>query len=406
MTHDGDDIRDTKHKVLDLEDGGAGAPAAGPAGKGGAPDLATLMRAGEKWGYVDEDGGIHVRAGRYTEDRIVARVPPSKRAETLANLLLRFPELEDRFAELRAELRRSKNLARNLKTLQSFVRWVEGAEAIGDYDGLLGRAHTEITRIESRLAEGRETKIALVERAEALAESSRWASTGEVMNELMQEWKCAGSADRDQDEALWKRFSDARRTFFARRKEHFAGLKKSRAVVIDAKEALINRARKLAPSTDYEGTFADMQALLEEWKQAGSVSRDIDDRLWDSFRAAREPFFARRRTHIAEQRRRKSGNQQSGDRGPGGRDGPRDEGRGAPRGRERGGQNRRGERGVGGPSSARPRGADRGVLRSSLADIVGDLRDMFPAERDPENTSAGTSKGKGQHSAEKKTGDG
>jgi hypothetical protein len=45
-------------------------------------------------------------------------------------------------------------------------------------------------------------------------------------------------------------------------------------------------------------------------------------------------------------------------------------------------------------------------LRSSLADIVGDLRDMFPAERDSEKTQRPASKDKGQKGAEDKTGDG
>ena len=386
MVDEGNETRNVTPEPLDLDEPGEDlSPSAqAPAAAGRAPDLATLLRTGERWGYVDDEGGIHVRAGRYHQDRIVARVPPSKRAETLARLLLAFPELEDRFSALRKELRRSKNLARNLKSLRSFVRWVEGGEAIGDYDSLLGRAHAEIDRIEGRIAEIRAAKLALVERAEALADSSSWKSTGEAMDELMQEWRTVGSSGRDQDEDLWQRFSGARRAFFARRREHFADLKRSGA----AKEALIARAEELAPSTDYEGTFADMQALLDEWKQAGSAGRDLDDRLWDRFRAAREPFFARRRTHIAEQRRREAERERSGDRGPRERGGP-----GGPR-RGRG-------RPPGGRPQGRPRGGEPGVLRSSLADIVGDLRDLFPAERDGQRSSDGTKVRKGNDGDER-----
>lgn len=380
MVHDNDDAKDTTKdtapKVLDLDESDTGPPL--PAAGGGETELAALLRTGERWGYVDDDDAIHVRAGRYNEDRIVARVPPSRRAETLANLLLRFQELEDKFAALRKDLRRSKNPTRNVKSLQSFVHWVEGAEAIGDYDSLLGRAHAEIAKIEGRLADGQAAKLALVERAEALAESTKWRSTAEVLNELMQEWKCAGSAGREQDEALWQRFNGARRTFITRRDEHFAELRRSRAEVSEIKDALIARAEELAPSTDYDGTFADMQALLEEWKQAGSAGRDIDDRLWERFHAAREPFFARRRAYHAEQRRRQADSAPGGDR-------RRDERR--PGGRERGGPPGGGRRGPGGPPSRRPRGGEPGVLRSSLADIVGPLRDLFPAERSSENTT-------------------
>jgi hypothetical protein len=381
MIHDTDDAHQNGSARLDLDETENGRQAPPTASRGGAPDLAALLRTGERWGYVDEDGGIHVRAGKFNEDRVVARVPPSKRAETIANLLLRFQEFEDRYAALRTELRRSKNPARNLKSLQSFVHWVEGAEAIGDYDSLLGRAHAEIARIEGRLAEGRADKLGLVERAEALAESTKWRSAGESMEELMEEWKRAGMAGREQDEALWHRFSEARRIFFNRRNAHFAELKQSRTAARENKEALIARAEELAPSTDFDVTFAAMQDLLEEWKRAGSAGRDIDDQLWERFHAVRDPFFERRKAHLAEQRRRQSGEA----RGGGG--GPRENGR--PRGRERGGPSRGGDRRQGGPPPGRPRGGDPGVLRSTLADLVGPLRDLFPADHENEKPRNG-----------------
>jgi len=383
MTHDTDDAPRTDPTRLDLDETENGLQAPPRACHDGTPDLAALLRTGEKWGWVDDDGGIHVRAGQFNEDRVVARVPPSKRAETIANLLLRFQEVEDRYGALRKDLRRSKNPARDLKTMQSFVHWVEGAEAIGDYDSLLGRAHAEIARIESRLAEGRSDKLGLVERAEALAESSKWRLAGEAMDELMEEWKRSGTAGREQDEALWHRFSEARRTFFNRRSAHFAELKQSRSEARETKEALIVRAGELAPSTDFENTFGAMQDLLEEWKRAGSAGRDIDDQLWERFYAVRDPFFERRKAHMAEQRRRQGGGARGG--------GPHE--KGSSGGRQRGGPRRGGDRRSGGPSQGRSRGGDPGVLSSSLADLVGPLRDLFPADREAEKTRDSGKKG-------------
>jgi len=389
MVNESDAKKERTPRVLDLDDSGADRPEPPPPRSAGAPDLATLLRTGERWGYVDEEGGIHVRAGRYNDDRVVARVPPSKRAETLAALLLRFQELEDRFAALLQELRRSRNQGRNLKSLQSFVHWVEGAEAIGDFDSLLGRAHAEIASIESRLAQGEAAKLALVERAEALAHSTKWKSTGEVMDELMQEWKCASSAGREQDEALWQRFNEARRTFVTRRNEYFTELKKSRAEAREIKETLIARAEELAPSTDYEGTFTAMQALLDEWKQAGSAGRDIDDRLWERFHGARDPFFERRKAYLAEQRRQSTDYPRRGDDGPSGRGGLHDRDRRAPRDRGASGPRRRDDRTPGGRPAGRPRSGDPGVLRSSLADILGPMKDLFPTERSSEEPESG-----------------
>jgi hypothetical protein len=363
MAIDRDDPTPKTPSVLDLDESAeASRPPSPPPGT----DLAALMRVGEKWGYIDDDGAIHVRAGRFSEDRIVAKVPPSKRAETLANLLLRFQELEQRFAALSKQLKRSRNPGRDVKSLQSFVRWAEGAEAIGDYDALLGRAHAAIERLQARIEAGASAKQTLVERAEALAESTSWKSTGELMDELMQEWKLAGSAGRDQDEDLWQRFNTARKTFFKRRSEHYADLKKHRAQARETKERLIARAEELAPSTDYERTFDDMQALFEEWKQAGSAGRDIDEQLWQRFHAARDPFFERRKQHFAEQRRAQGADRRGGPTGD-------RRSRGGPRGRDdrRGTPGQRGRRSGGGA-----------VLTSTLGDLVGPLKDLFPEDQE------------------------
>jgi hypothetical protein len=97
----------------------------------------------------------------------------------------------------------------------------------------------------------------------------------------------------------------------------------------------------------------------------------VDDRLWERFHAARDPFFARRKTHMAEQRRREGGS----------------------RGRERGGAPRDGRRGAKSPAGRRPRGGDPGPLRSSLGDQFGDLKDLFPAKRSSEDKKKRNSNG-------------
>ena len=213
-----------------------------------------------------------------------------------------------------------------------------------------------------------------------LAESNKWRLAGEAMDELMEEWKRAGTAGREQDEALWQRFREARRTFFNRRNAHFAELKQSRTAAREAKEALIVRAGELAPSTDFDGTFAAMQDLLEEWKRAGSAGRDIDEQLWERFYAVRDPFFERRKAHLAEQRRRQGG--------VGGAVAAAAANRRSARPRAR-----RPETGrrppAGRTAPGRSRGGDPGVLRSSLADLVGPLRDLFPADQEAEKPRDG-----------------
>jgi chromosome segregation ATPase len=311
--------------------------------------------------YIDVQGNIHVRGGRFFASRVVGKVRGENGAATVGILVARFEELERRFAALQREVAASHNLVRHLKSMQSFVHWVEGAEAVGDFEGLLERAYAEIERLESAIGASRAAKIELVQRAEELSTSTSWRSTGDAMNDLMEQWKRTPSAGGEEDEALWQRFRTARKTFFSRRSEHYNALKKSRGAAREAKEELIAQAEALSGSTDLDGTFATMQELMEAWKAAGSAGRERDEELWQRFHAARDPFFERRKAHFAEQRQRRQGDRR--DRRSGGA---------PPRGGGRGSQKERRPSG---------RSAGGGPLHATLGELVGPLKDLFPEER-------------------------
>ena len=55
-------------------------------------------------------------------------------------------------------------------------------------------------------------KIALCERAEALADSTSWISTADELKKLQAEWKTIGQVSRGQEKAIWDRFRTALRS--------------------------------------------------------------------------------------------------------------------------------------------------------------------------------------------------
>lgn len=319
---------------------------------------------GDELMQIDVKGNIWVRGDRFLSSRVVGRVGGEEGAAAIGMLVDFFKELEDRWTLLSKEVAGNHHLVRHGKSVRSFIRWVEGAKAIGDFETLLDKAHGELDRLEHQLRSSRDTKARLIETAEGLAESTAWRSTAETMAQLMDQWKGCGSGGADEDDALWERFKAARNRFFERRSEHSADMKNQRREGEELKEALITRAEALAGSTDWETTSDEMQALMAEWKAAPSAGRKKDEALWQRFHAARDPFFEARKKHFADQRRR----------GP--RDDRRRTGGRPPRPSGRGG------------SSASPgarRASGQGGLHASLAELVGPLKDLFPADREDED---------------------
>ena len=130
--------------------------------------------------------------------------------------------------------------------------------------------------------------------------STQWKAAGDRLREILEEWRTISGLDRKTDDALWKRYSAARETFNRRRGSHFAELDRERVGARQAKEALCERAEELADSTDWGATGAAFRDLLTEWKAAGRAAKDVDDALWQRFKAAQDTFFAARNAASAE----------------------------------------------------------------------------------------------------------
>lgn len=117
-------------------------------------------------------------------------------------------------------------------------------------------------------------KEELVERAEALSDSTDWGPTAGAFRDLLAEWKAAGRAPRDADDALWKRFKGAQDVFFAARN---AAASERDAEFEDnavAKEALLREAGNIDPAQDLEAARKALRDLQEKWDVIGKVPRE------------------------------------------------------------------------------------------------------------------------------------
>jgi hypothetical protein len=138
-----------------------------------------------------------------------------------------------------------------------------------------------------------EKKFAIIERAEALADSTDWIRTSEELKKLQAEWQQIGPVPRHETKATWKRFRDACDRFFTRRNADLAQRKETWAANLARKEALCARAEELAASRDWDRAAAEIRRLQAEWKTIGPVRRNKSDAIWARFRGACDTFFER-----------------------------------------------------------------------------------------------------------------
>ena len=126
-------------------------------------------------------------------------------------------------------------------------------------------------------------KERLVKEAESLADSTEWGATAGAFRDLMREWKEAGPAPRDVDDALWKRFRGAQDQFFGARDATNAELDREFAANAEVKEQLLVEAEKLVPVTDLDAAKRAFRDIADKWDAAGKVPRermkDLESRI-------------------------------------------------------------------------------------------------------------------------------
>lgn len=130
----------------------------------------------------------------------------------------------------------------------------------------------------------REAKERLCERAEALSDSTDWTATSAEFRKLLTEWKAAGRATREVDDALWRRFKAAQDVFFTARNAVTAEKDAEFRANATAKEALLAEAEKLDTS-NHDAARAALRAITEKWDAIGKVPRERSAELERRLRA-------------------------------------------------------------------------------------------------------------------------
>lgn len=289
-----------------------GPPRPVPRPGGPAPTIAAPVASDpHRFGRVDPDGTVWLITA--SGERAIGSWQAGDTEAAFAHFGLRFDDLQTEVALMERRLESGTGDARKIKAAAAaLAESLSEAHVLGDVDALAARLSTIIDHADTAAAQEKskreEFRAAQTARKEALAaeaeelaaNSTQWKTAGDRLREILEEWRTISGLDRKTDDALWKRYSAAREIFNRRRGSHFAELDRERAGARQAKEALCERAEELADSTDWGATGATFRDLLTEWKAAGRAAKDVDDALWQRFKAAQDTFFSARNAATAE----------------------------------------------------------------------------------------------------------
>jgi len=178
------------------------------------------------------------------------------------------------------------------------------------------RRTTHFAALGTQREVSKERKERILRQAEELQGSTDWKPTAERYKQLMSEWKTAGRAPHDVEDALWMRFKAAQDTFFSARSAAFSAQDEQLRGNQSVKEQILAEAERLDVGKGLESAKREMRALQERWEAAGKVPRDALRTLEGRMQAVEErvreaagarssappesPFAARLREKVEE----------------------------------------------------------------------------------------------------------
>jgi len=260
---------------------------------------------------VESDGTVYVRT--LSGERAVGQYPEGTPEEALAFFTRRFEAFEFEVQLLEQRVRAGALTPDEAtESIKKVAAQLVEPNAVGDVVGLSARLDAlgpliglqRSKRREERarkLEESRTRKEEIVGEAEKISQGKDWRNGVNRLRDLLEEWKALPRLDKLSDDELWHRFSGARTGYTRRRKAHFAELTEVREGARVIKERLLKEAESISDSTDWGPTSTRYRELMQDWKSAGAAPREVEEKLWQRFRAAQDTFFGAREAANAEQ---------------------------------------------------------------------------------------------------------
>ncbi len=169
-------------------------------------------------------------------------------------------------------------------------------------DNFFTRKNEYFQTVRENLNQNYALKLELVEKAEALKDSTDWKATTDALVELQKKWKEIGTVPKKYSDQIWERFNTACDAFFAAKKEANKDVHTEQTANMEKKKAIIDALAAIVPE-EFEGDLrTKLREAQEEWNQIGHVPFKEKDKLYKLLREQMDRLYGFANEHAAKRR--------------------------------------------------------------------------------------------------------
>ena len=141
------------------------------------------------------------------------------------------------------------------------------------------------------MAQNLEKKRSLIERAEALKESTDWKAATDEFVKLQKQWKEIGPVARKYSDAVWKKFIGACDYFFEQKGKATSSQRSAEQVNLDKKKGIIAQLKELQTQVEDSDAAQKVRDLMKEWNETGHVPFKEKDKIYKQYRELVDSAF-------------------------------------------------------------------------------------------------------------------
>ena len=168
-------------------------------------------------------------------------------------------------------------------------------------DDFFGRKGEFFKQLKAQFAKNAEKKKALVEKAQALTDSTDWKATSDKLIALQKEWKTIGMVPKKLGDQLWHDFLTACNHFFEARNAVHAGTRNEEHENLNRKRDIIARLQQLLEDAG-DDLQEKVQQLTEQYGKIGHVPYKEKDKLYKEYHEVLDRLY--KDLHVTAARRR------------------------------------------------------------------------------------------------------
>lgn len=245
------------------------------------------------YGYIKGDK-VYLKGYFEFKDREIGIVRETDE-ESLQYFVNRYEMAKKKVEDVQNSIHTAENKGSYLMKLIHMRTYLAQYNGLGDFPELfemLNQMEDEIREyIEGNREKNYSIKTALLQDAENLKVSTEWKEAADRFKELKQKWIQTGSAHKELEEELNRKFNEALAYFFKYRKDYFrdqAKLQRERMLRYRSMIDEVRRFNRQGPNPD---TANRVKTLQQEWKDVGNIAKHKYRQFLNEFREEVSIFF-------------------------------------------------------------------------------------------------------------------